>query len=298
MDTTVQEKNITFPTDSKLYNRSRQQLVDLAHEVGIVLRQTYRKACRERLPKIGGYGHAKQYQRLRKAVKKVKSYLGRVYRDLLRQLPADLCLTTEQQTVLDHAKRLLEQRQDSKRKLYSVHAPEVDCISKGKAHKRYEFGVKASFATTLNEAFVVGARSFSGNPYDGHTLTEQLEQVSILSHVTPEEAYVDKGYKGHQHPGQTHVFIAGQKRGITKKQKKRLRRRNTIEPIIGHMKSDGKLGRCFLKGELGDAINVILCAAGQNIRKLLRWLFCAWILLAFRTIFTPHEANSLVLKTV
>jgi IS5 family transposase len=278
VDTTVQEKNITFPTDGRLYDSSRRQLVQLAGERGIALRQTYRKACRTLLPRIGRYGHAKQYRRLRKAVKTLKGYLGRVYRDVLRQLPTRDTLTEAQRMVLAHARRLLAQHRHSKGKLYSLHAPEAECLSKGKAHKRYEFGVKASFASTVKEAFVVGARSFSGNPYDGHTLSEQLEQVGILCDQTPQEAYVDRGYKGHQHKGDTQVFIAGQKRGITPRQRHRLRRRNSIEPIIGHMKTDGKLGRCFLHGELGDALNVILCAVGQNIRKLLGWLFCAWLL--------------------
>lgn len=281
VDTTVQEKNIAFPTDSRLYDGSRRQLVQLAGELGIPMRQTYRKACRELLPRIGRYGHAQQYRRLRKAVKTVKGYLGRLYRDVLRQLPATDTLTDAQRTVLSHARRLLEQHRHSKNKLYSLHAPEVECISKGKAHQRYEFGVKASFATTVKEALMVGARSFTGNPYDGHTLTEQLEQVSILCDQTPEEAYVDRGYNGHPHPGDTHVFIARQQRGMTARQRRRLRRRNTIEPIIGHMKTEGKLGRCFLHGALGDALNVILCAVGQNLRKLLRWLFCAWRLWLF-----------------
>ena len=281
VDTTVQEKNIAYPTDSRLYDQSRKQLVGLARDLGITLRQTYQKACRKWLPQISRYAHARQFKRMRSALKKVKGYLGRVYRDLLRRLPVKTELTTEQQTVLIHAKRLLAQTRGSKNKLYSLHAPEVDCISKGKAHKRYEFGVKASFATTLKESFIVGARSFHGNPYDGHTLESQLEQVSILCNKLPEEAYVDRGYKGQKKIGEARVYLAGQKRNIGKLQKKRLRRRNAIEPIIGHMKNDGKLRRCFLKGELGDAMNVILCAAGQNIRKLLRWLALPVMLVLF-----------------
>ena len=277
VDTTVQEKNIAYPTDSRLYEKARRQLVTLAHEQGITLRQTYRKACQNLLPRIGRYGHAKQYRRMGQAVKQVKNYLGRVYRDLLRQLAHDAVLSPAQRQSLEQTRRLLAQQRNSRRKLYSLHAPEVECLSQGKAHKRYEFGVKVSLATTLNEGFVVGARSFPGNPYDGHTLTEQLEQVSILCDQTPEEAFVDRGYRGHGHSGDTRVFIAGQTRGITAKQRQRLRRRNSIEPLIGHLKADGKLGRCFLKGTLGDALNVILCAAGQNLRKLLRWLFCTWI---------------------
>lgn len=283
IDTTVQEKNIRFPTDSQLQNQSRKQLVTLAHELGISLRQTYQKQARFLLPKIGRYAHAKQFKRMRKALKKIKNALGCVHRDLLRKITPDMHLNQAQVQVLFHAERLLNQQKHSKHKLYSLHAPETECLSKGKAHKRYEFGVKASFATTLRECFVVGARSFAGNPYDGHTLSEQLEQVKILCNDKPiDEAYVDKGYRGSGYEGETTIIIAGQKRGITQLQQRRLNRRNSIEPIIGHMKQDGKLGRCYLKGQTGDAINVILCGAGQNIRKLLKWLCFAWYLLSTR----------------
>lgn len=275
VDTTVQEKNIAFPTDSQLYYKSRKQLVEIAHELGIVLRQTYQKESRLLAIQVGRYAHARQFKRMNRALKKLKIYLGRVHRDLLRKLPDEVELSDAQKQAIDHAGRLLRQTRKSKNKLYSLHAPEVECISKGKSHKRFEFGVKASIATTLRECFVVGARSFTGNPYDGHTLSSQLEQVSILCRKEPEEVYVDRGYRGHSHPGQSKIYIAGQKRGIGVRQKNRLKRRNTVEPVIGHLKSDGKLGRCYLKGELGDAVNVILCGAGHNIRKLLRWLYYA-----------------------
>ena len=287
VDTTVQEKNITFPTDSQLYYQSRKQLVEIARELTITLRQTYQKQDRLLAIKVGRYAHAKQFKRMKRAVKKLKGHLGRVYRDLLRKLPEGTQLTDHQQQCLDHAARLLKQTHNSKKKLYSLHAPEVDCISKGKSHKRYEFGVKASIATTLKECFVVGARSFSGNPYDGHTLSSQLEQVSILSNLEPEEAYVDRGYKGHQHEGNTKIYIAGQKRGMGARQKTRMNRRHSVEPVIGHLKSDGKLNRCYLKGELGDALNVILCGAGHNIRKLLRWLYFASI----KWLFSPRKEH-------
>ena len=169
------------------------------------------------------------------------------------------------------AQRIIEQKPKDKNKLYSVHAPEVECLSKGKAHKRYEFGVKATFATTNKTGFVLGARSLPGNPYDGHTLTEQLEQVQILTGIKPDRVYVDRGYRGHGVEG-TQVFISGQKRGVTRAIKKQLKRRSAIEPEIGHMKNDGRLGRCYLKGEVGDAMNVLLVAAAHNLRKILAWL--------------------------
>jgi IS5 family transposase len=241
VDTTVQEKNISFPTDSKLYNRMRRHLVDIAHRYNITLRQTYAKASRELLPQIGRYGHAKQYKRMRKAIKKIKGYLGRVLRDLRRQIQArGMILNPKEQARLAQAIRLLGQTTKSKNKLCSLHEPDVDCISKGKAHKRYEFGVKASVATTAKEAFIVGARSYPGNPYDGHTLGDQLQQVEVLTNQKPEVCYVDRGYKG-SGVSSTRVVIAGQKRGVSKKDQRWLKRRNSVEPIIGHLKSDGRM---------------------------------------------------------
>jgi|TARA_B110000211_G_scaffold234699_1_gene305698 IS5 family transposase len=272
VDTTVQEKNIRFPTDSHLYNQMRKHLVAIAHDHGLVLHQTYAKDCRHLMPKIGRYGHAKQYKRMRKAVKQVKGYLGRVLRDLQRQVDQqNIGLTDRQCDRLEQAQRLLKQTKKSNNKLYSLHEPHVDCISKGKAHKRYEFGVKASITTTAKEAFIVGARSYAGNPYDGHTLKDQLEQVSVLTNNTPQTGYVDRGYRGHGVEN-TRMIIAGQKRGISNTEQRWLKRRNSVEAIIGHLKADGRMRRCYLKGVQGDALNVLLCACGQNLRKLLKWL--------------------------
>jgi IS5 family transposase len=227
------------------------------------------------MPKIGRYGHAKQYKRMRKAIKQVKGFLGRVMRDIDRQVKQQgLTLTQKQEDTLNQAYRLLKQTRQSKNKLYSLHEPNVDCVSKGKAHKRYEFGVKASIVVTAKESFIVGARSYPGNPYDGHTLKDQLQQVETLTGKKPETCFVDRGYKG-SGVDDIKVLVAGQKRGVPKKEKPWMGRRNSVEPIIGHLKSDGKLRRCFLKGVLGDAINVILSACGQNLRKLLKWLYCA-----------------------
>jgi len=156
-------------------------------------------------------------------------------------------------------------------KLYSLHEPAVDCISKGKAHKRYEFGTKVSVATTTTGGFVVGMRSLPGNPYDGHTLHEALEQVEILTDQRPDMAFVDRGYRGHG-VETVKVFISGARRGITRTIAKLLRRRSAIEPMIGHMKTDGRLTRCPLKGTTGDAIFAVLCGCGHNIRMILRHL--------------------------
>ncbi len=171
--------------------------------------------------------------------------------------------------------RLLEQGPKSKDKLCSLHEPEVDCISKGKARVRYEFGTKVSLATTLDGGLIVGARSFPGNPYDGHILAPALEQVEILTDTRPGLAVVDRGYCGHG-VETTRVLISGQRRGITPALAKLLKRRSAIEPEIGHMKSDGGLARCPLKGRSGDALFAVLCACGHSIRKILAHIRALW----------------------
>ena len=170
------------------------------------------------------------------------------------------------------AKRLLAQQKQDKNKLYSLHAPEVECISKGKVQKRYEFGVKASIATTNKSNFVVGGMALPGSPYDGHTLKKALAQVRRLTGTSIDEAFVDKGYRGHDETASM-VYISGQKRGIkTQRLKRSLKRRQAIEPVIGHLKADGLLGRNHLKGIQGDQLNVLLSCAGHNLRLILRRL--------------------------
>lgn len=272
VDTTVQEKNVAFPTDSKLLNKARENLVKLADKAGIKLRQNYNRKGPHYALMAGRYAHAKQFKRMRRMNKKLKSRLGRIVRDIERQLPdySDV-LQSVFDSALSQAKQLIAQEQNSKNKLYSLHAPEVECISKGKAHKPYEFGVKASIAVTNKEGFVIGAQSCPDNPYDGHTLKPQLQQVKKLTKVEPEHCYVDRGYRGHGIKD-TQVFISGQKRGVSRSIKKALKRRSAVEPEIGHMKKDGRLGRCYLKGAVGDAINVVMVAAGHNLRKILNKL--------------------------
>lgn len=276
VDTTVQEKAVSYPTDSKLLNRSRERLVRLCRGHGVRLRQSYARKGPRALQQANRYGHAKQYRRLRREVKRLRTYLGRVMRDIERKTagtPVQAAVFAEE---LGLAKRLLAQQQQDKNKLYSLHAPEVECISKGKVAKRYEFGVKASIATTNKSNFVVGGMAVPGNPYDGHTLKTALAQVRRLTGTRIDEAFVDKGYRGHDET-RTTVYISGQKRGInTRRLKRSLKRRQAIEPVIGHLKADGLLGRNFLKGTEGDQVNVLLSCAGHNLRLILNRLrlFC------------------------
>ena len=273
VDTTVMEKNIAHPTDSRLYERARAQLVDLAREAGIELRQSYVRLAPQLAAQVGRYAHARQFKRMRKALRTLKGYTGRVLRDLRRQLDQipDGPLREKVLDKLVFVSRLLHQTPKSAGKIYSLHEPEVDCISKGKARVRYEFGCKVSVATTLDGGFIVGMRALPGNPYDGHTLAEALEQVEILTDQRPRLAVVDRGYRGHGVEG-TQVLISGSRRGLTPALARLLRRRSSIEPEIGHMKTDGRLSRCFLKGTIGDAVFAVLCGCGHNIRKILAHL--------------------------
>ena len=266
VDTTVQEKNISFPTDAKLLDRARRTLVVDAKARGIELRQTYSREGKFQLVKYQGYCHAKQFRRAKKPLKRLKTLLGRVIRDLGRKLPEpDQIL----QRHLEIAGKILIQKKSGKEKIYSVHEPEVECISKGKAHKRYEFGCKVSVATTNRSNWVVGVKAMHGRPYDGHTLSAALEQVKKIVGRLPSEVYVDKGYKGSAKLVPIRVFMSGQKRGVDKRRKKLLRRRSAVEPVIGHLKDGHRMRRNFLKGLAGDKNNAILAGIGFNMAKLL-----------------------------
>jgi IS5 family transposase len=273
VDTTVQDKAIAFPTDARLYHKARGALVRLAKQMGIDLRQSFERVSKLALAKQGRYAHARQMQRAKREQKRLRTYLGRVIRDIERKAASRLETEPRLKRLLEIARRIHAQQRHDKGKVYSVHAPEVECIAKGKAHKPYEFGVKVGVVTTSKESFVVGMKSLPGNPYDGHTLRASLEQTTQLTGIAPKEAYVDRGYRGHGIDLETlKVWIAGARRGVTVVIKKKLKRRNAVEPVIGHMKNDGRLGRNFLKGVAGDAVNALLCGAGHNLRKILRQL--------------------------
>ena len=281
VDTTVQPKNVMFPTDARLLNRAREILVRLAKRYGVKLRQSYARVGKFALIKHQRYAHAKQFKRANRALKTLKTYLGRVIRDLARRIEgkADLVGEIVLPRMLALARRVLDQKQHQRGpKVYSLHAPEVECIGKGKAHRPYEFGVKVSVATTLSHArggqFVTHAKALPGNPYDGHTLATVIPDMEGLVGNIIERILADKGYRGHNAPPDYKfwVFTSGQKRRMTPKIKRELRRRSAVEPVIGHLKSEHRMGRNYLWHRQGDAINAILAAAGYNFRRLIRWL--------------------------
>jgi IS5 family transposase len=273
VDTTVQEKAVTFPTDARLYYKMREKLVRLAEHSQIKLRQSYRRVARRALIMVGRYGRVRQKKLLLRETRRLKSYLRKVTADVMRKIGENEGLQTMCWDTLMGAVRLMEQKNiPGCRKLYSVHAPEVECIGKGKAHKKYEFGCKVSLVATSKEGFVIGAQALHGNPYDGHTLRGALTQAGALSgRELKGDVFVDLGYRGHDYAGPATVNVVGRKlKGIPKALARWMKRRAAIEPTIGHMKNDGRLGRNFLLGKQGDKLNALLCACGHNLRLMLR----------------------------
>lgn len=292
VDTTVQEKAISYPVDARLLEIARHKLVTHAKRCGMVLRQTFVKEGKALRRKAGGYAHAKQFKRLARTVKRQRTIVGRLIRELRGKLESGAFDASSSPTtfaglssLLARADRIRMQQSKDKNKLYALHAPEVECISKGKARNRYEFGVKVSLAITHKQGLIVGAKRFTGNPFDGHTLATQITQCNGLiegSGKAVKQVFVDLGYRGvdADNPG-VHVVHRGRIKSMSKLQKRQLKRRQAIEPTIGHVKHDNRMIRCHLQGSTGDALHAIACAAGYNIR----WLMRAMLRLGLKGLF-------------
>jgi IS5 family transposase len=299
VDTTVQEKAITFPTDAKLMHRARERLVRLAQKHGVMLRQSYVRVGKIALIQHQRYAHAKQFKRANKALRRVRTLLGRTIRDIGRKIASRPELADVFARPLSLARRVKDQRQRERgRKVYSLHAPEVECIGKGKAHRPYEFGVKVSVATPLNRCkggqFVAHVKALPGNPYDGHTLATVIPEIQARIGAGLDRIVTDAGYKGHNAPQQERfkVYVAGQKRGLSPAIKRAFRRRSAVEPVIGHLKNEHRMGRNHLAHSAGDAINAVLAAAGYNFRLLLRWLALLWAwITALLTLAHNHSSQ-------
>jgi IS5 family transposase len=273
IDTTVQEKNITFPTDSKLHKKIIEGCRKISEKENIKLRQRYTRIVKQLMIEQRFRDHPKKRKRANAAARKLKTIAGRLVRDVERKLDDidRLSLYDEQLWVYY---LVLGQKRDDKNKIYSFHAPEVKCISKGKEHKKYEFGNKSSFAITKKSGIVIGAMAFEDNIYDGHAIEPQLEQVEDLIGRLPETALVDRGCKGRKSILGVTIKIPGSGKGKTayqkRKERERFRRRASIEPIIGHLKQDHRMLRNYLKGVEGDMINTLLAGAAFNMMKMLR----------------------------
>ncbi len=286
-DTTVQEKAITYPIDGKLYHKMRESLCRQAKKENIKVRQSYVRLSKKALRKVGKYIAANQQNRMRKETKKLKTYLARVMRDIIRKSkePSDKLLD-----MLFLAESIITQGQKDRRKIYSVHAPEVECIGKGKVNKKYEFGCKVSIVTTSKKGWIIAANAWKNNPYDAHILKDCIKKAEELTQFNVKQVFVDKAFRGSEHhPEKIEVFISGRK-NLSPSLSRWLDRRSAIEPIIGHAKFDHRLDRNFLLGFSGDSINVLLSASAFNLRKLFREFF-----VLFSFIFSlKHYRSSLL----
>lgn len=270
IDTTVQEKNMTYPTDTKLAVRIIKQCRKIAQEEGVKLRQSYKFVVKDLLKKANSKAK-KQAKLKKKARKKLKTIAKRLVRELRRKLSAEGLARNEEK--LQIYEKVLAQKKDDKNKIYSLHALEVACIAKGKEHKKYEFGSKVAFVVGQKTKIFKAAVSFSGNPNDNQTLEKTLEQQIRLTRVAPKKAYTDRGCKSRQ-IGETHILTPSNGKGKTASEKAKLRKgfrqRAGIEPAIGHLKSDCGMDRNYLKGEVGDQVNAILAASAFNFRSWMR----------------------------
>ena len=277
VDTTVQPKAIAHPTDARLVHRAIEKLVALAKRQGVVLRQSYVRVAKRAAIMVGRYSHAHQFKRARRALKFLRTRLGRIIRDINRQIDGDEALEACFAPLLELAVKVRHQDHRQRGpKVYSLHAPEVECIGKGKARAPYEFGCKVSVATPVTQPkggqFVLHAKALHGNPFDGHTLGPVVADMESLTGIEARRIHVDKGYRGHNHPNKFKVWISGQVRRVTKTIRREMKRRAAVEPVIGHVKNDHRMDRNYLKGRDGDRVNAVLAAAGYNFSLLLRWL--------------------------
>jgi len=277
VDTTVQPKAIAHPTDARLCHRALEKLVDLARRHQVRLRQSYRRVAKRAAIMVGRYTHAHQFKRARRELKFLRVRLGRVIRDIRRKIAGNELLEERFADLLALAVRVrLQDHRQRGPKVYALHAPEVECIGKGKARAPYEFGCKVSVATPATKPkggqFVLHAKALHGNPFDGHTLGPVITELEVLTGVETRRIHVDKGYRGHNHAHKFRVWISGQVRRVTAPIRREMRRRAAVEPVIGHLKAEHRMGRNYLKGRDGDRINAVLAAAGYNFGLLLRWL--------------------------
>jgi IS5 family transposase len=297
IDSTVQEKAVTYPTDTKLCRRIIERCWKLADRHGVQLRRRYAKLVRQSLLAQRWRQHPKRRKEARRGVRRLRTIAGRLVRELVRKLPGEVVEAQAENFAL--YRRVLAQQPRDTGKIYSLHEPHIYCIAKGKEHKKYEFGTKASLAMTKRSGILVAAVAHAENCYDGHTLPEVLEQAEVVQGERPNKAIVDRGYRGVREVGGTQILVprkapAGQSPSQRQAMRQRFRRRCAIEPTIAHLKSDFRLARNFLRGYVGDSLNLMLAAAAWNLRKWLR----LWRLFFHPLCFAPPYPSHLILSLV
>ena len=273
IDTTVQEKNITFPTDTKLRVKVMTRCWKLADEEHITLRRSYRRELKKTLRIIRFGKKSDDQKKLPEAIRRIKTMANALLRDVMRKLPENSLAARHEE--LENYHRAVNQKRHDQNKIYSLHEPGVLCISKGKEHKKYEFGAKAAIAMTKTGCIIVGAKNFSHNAYDGDTLKELLSQVQAIRGSAPETSFCDRGFRGRKYVGGTAIVLPdapapNASEYAKRKARKNFGRRSAIEPVIGHLKHGFRLARNYLKGSIGDAINLLLAAAAFNCKKWLK----------------------------
>lgn len=272
-DTTVQEKNVTFPTDDKQYLKIIAHCLKLAKQNGLSLRRSYAQEIKEKKLALRFRQHPKNHQKARKAIKRFKTIAGVLLREIRRKLPEEeLRLKQDRFAVYE---RVLSQKRYDKHKIYSLHEPHIYCITKGKTHKPYEFGTKVSITKTCHSNIIVGALAFRENIYDGHTLPRVLKQVKKLRDGEVKADFVDRGYRGEKQVNGTRIYYPAVPKNKLSKERvgylqKQFRKRAGIEGVISHLKSGHRLNRNYLKGFVGDQINVLMSAAAFNFKKWMR----------------------------
>ena len=276
VDTTVQPKAVAFPTDARLLHKAIVMLGKQAKKHNVPLRQSYVRVAKRAALMAGRYSHAKQFKRHNRQLKFLRTRLGRLVRDIRRKTEHDAELRQAFAIPLARADQIRRQKQRQRGwKLYSWHAPEVECIGKGKAKAPYEFGCKVSVATPVTKPkggqFVLHTKALHGNPYDGHSLGPVVAEMQKLTSVEARRIHVDKGYRGHNYPNKFRVWLSGQVRRVTKTIRREMKRRAAVEPVIGHLKAEHRMERNYLKGRAGDRANAVLAAAGYNFSLLIRW---------------------------
>jgi len=292
IDSTVQEKNITYPTDAKQYKRIIERVNKIAKQEGITLRQTYTRTLKQLMIDQRFHNHPKRRKKAKAALRKIKTIAGRQVRDIERQFTPSQQQKYKELFIIIN--KIIAQQKGDKNKIYSIHEPEVSCIAKGKEAKKFEFGNKSGIVLTKTTKIVVGAIGFEGNPYDGHTLEQHLEQTEYLTGNRPKTGIVDRGYRGKKNINGTQIISPSvPKKGTSQyekqKARKRFRARAGIEPVIGHIKHDHRMLRNYLKGAVGDQINTILAGTGFNLKKMLNRIKAQIIFDLFRFFYTLKQ---------
>ena len=303
IDTTVQEKNITYPTDGKLAIKMIHHLHHIAKEEKIQLRRTYVKEIRGHRISLRFFRHPKKIKKARSAMKRLKTITGILIRDLSRNMN-EAQLEKHNET-FELFLKVSNQKPKDSNKIYSLHEQHIYAIAKGKDHKKYEYGTKASIVMTKKSGIIIGVAAHKKNEHDSKTLKVALSHANKYRNKPIKEAICDRGYRGEKEVDGTIICIPGTplKRDTKyqrEQKRKKFKRRAAIEPVIGHLKSDHRLSRNYLKGFIGDEINLLMAAAAFNLKKwmnrflMLLFIYKVALFITCLTRISPKERQKYI----